>query len=55
MLAAERGKWDIVAILIEHDADVNIKSETHVHQSSNIKPIFTGYSGRTVLMLAVRW
>jgi len=28
LLAAERGKWDIIEILIVHGADVNVKGET---------------------------
>ena len=51
ILAAEKGKWDVVGILVKHGADVNVKGEKYVCQFSNINTI-TGSSGETALIVA---
>ena len=53
LLVAERGRWDMVNILVGHGADVHTMGEKYVCQSSKFDTTITGSSGQMALILAV--
>jgi len=56
ILAAKNGNRDVVELLVEYDANVNVKwGEKYGRESTNINSTIIDSSGQMVLMLAAEW